>query len=831
MTTIGDLAFYGCDIDSLHIPSSVQKIGKIIGGRELYFESETPIEIESGTFDNIQAIFVPEDAYNAYINEWAEYADKIYSPSMRNCVLTIAQNPTLSALHRALGEEKLAKVLSLKLSGTMNSYDLMIIRNKMVKLQHLDLSDCQMVANKYEFYTGYCTQNDTIPAYAFYNLDNLLSVKLSNSIKHIGNYAFYQCNNLQKVVLPEALTSLSYGTFQECHSLKDIQLPNSLEIIGIHCFSNCQRLDSISIPEKVTVIPSQAFYDCINLRYIHLPKRLTKIESSAFGYCRNLRSISITSMIESIDDNAFYGCNALDTVYAYTIEPVSINQSTFSKYAFQNATLMVPRTSYYTYFYNTQWSQFLNLQEFDQPYEFVYLNNDYTLDGTTGAISGSPIVYINPTGALITESGIVQNSDEVVLRTQLQNSGYGYDQYGNWVYQDGHRKCATVFATDNLNATRLTTEYEVRPNQWYYLCFASNVKRSEIIVPGDYVVYTYDGATRATNGSGGWKRLADDEGFKRGQGYIFQCNQAGTLTASVANPDLKGQDYVQELSTYESTDSHNANWNFVGNPYTAYMPIQEMNCKSPITVWNQNINNYEAYSALDDHYILEPYQCFFVQKPKDQASITFKAEGRLSYTGSRNYTAQAPAMRMAQEVESARRVINLVISGEESSDKTRVVLNEEAQMNYEMECDAAKFMGNNAVQFYSLYNGVKYAINERPSDNHQVNLGYAAEKEGTYVISKSDKVANIALFDKQTGITTDLSMSNYSFNSKAGTFDDRFVLILTEESTGIDSMNPMTDGGTYYNAAGVEMGKDKQQLPAGTYLYKTGESVTKVVIK
>lgn len=539
---------------------------------------------------------------------------------------------------------------------------------------------------------------------------------------------------------------------------------------------------------------------------------LKRIGSSAFYKCSSLRSVSITSMIEQIEDNAFSECNALDTVYTYTIEPTSINQSTFSKYAFQNATLMVPRTSYYTYFYNTQWSQFLKLKEFDQPYELVYLNNDYMLDATTGSIQGSPIVYINPTGALITEESIVQHSDNVVLR-------YDGSKFG------------TVIATDDLKALRLTLELSVNANRWYYLTFPCDVKRTEITVPGEYVVYTYDGATRATNGSGGWKRLADDEGFKRGQGYIFQCNESGTLTTSVDNPDLKGQDYTLNLNTYTSTDAHNANWNFVGNPFTAYVPIQELNCTSAITVWNRNTRNYEAYSAQDDHYVLEPCQCFFVQKPKNQASITFKADSRQSYTGSRALLAQAPAQRAAIQSNTGRKVINLVLEGEDCSDKTRVVMNEEAQMNYEMECDAAKFMGNNAVQFYSLYNGVKYAINERPSDNHQVNLGYAAEKEGTYVISKSDKVANIALFDKQTGITTDLSTSNYSFNSKAGTFDDRFVLILTEESTGIDSMNPMTEGGTYYNAAGVEMGKDKQQLPAGTYLYKTGESVTKVVIK
>lgn len=51
-----------------------------------------------------------------------------------------------------------------------------------------------------------------------------------------------------------------------------------------------------------------------------------------------------------------------------------------------------------------------------------------------------------------------------------------------------------------------------------------------------------------------------------------------------------------------------------------------------------------------------------------------------------------------------RQVVNLLLAGEKASDRTRVVFNEEASMEYEIGLDAAKFSSPNkdAASFYSL---------------------------------------------------------------------------------------------------------------------------------
>ena len=46
-------------------------------------------------------------------------------------------------------------MVRLKVSGTVNSYDFMVMRNKMTCLRELDLTDAHVVYNPYEHYQGY----------------------------------------------------------------------------------------------------------------------------------------------------------------------------------------------------------------------------------------------------------------------------------------------------------------------------------------------------------------------------------------------------------------------------------------------------------------------------------------------------------------------------------------------------------------------------------------------------------------------------------------------------------------------------------------------------
>ena len=106
-------------------------------------------------------------------------------------IKTTAQ-PSTSDVQTKIGEANLIDVTSLTfLSGsTINSYDIMIIRNRMPNLTYLDMREATIVANDHEYYTGYHSENNVLGPYAFYEVTNLETVILPKTITSISSYAF-----------------------------------------------------------------------------------------------------------------------------------------------------------------------------------------------------------------------------------------------------------------------------------------------------------------------------------------------------------------------------------------------------------------------------------------------------------------------------------------------------------------------------------------------------------------------------------------------------------------------------------------------------------------
>ena len=143
--------------------------------------------------------------------------------------------------------------------------------------------------------------------------------------------------------------------------------------------------------------------------------------------------------------------------------------------------------------------------------------------------------------------------------------------------------------------------------------------------------------------------------------------------------------------------------------------------------------------------------------------------------------------------KTCRYLFNLSLSNGEQQDETRVVINNEASLDYEIGCDAAKFMSFDAdvPQLYTIDdedNG--YAINERPMGNGRVPLAYYAGKAASYTIKADRADGQVFLYDAEENVTIDLTEKDYTFQSDAtdGVDTSRFVLtfnIIDEEATEI----------------------------------------------
>lgn len=851
--SIGMNAFASCSrLESVSIPNTIKSLGyKCFNGNTtltLYAKNVPALDRYPGNMAETDTlalgknvlIIVPEESLAAYqaADVWNTMSERIFPMGTQfdYDVEATAQTST-SGLQKAIGEKNLRSVVTLKVKGSINSYDIMVMRNKMDNLHHLDLSDADIKSNSYDYYTGFSTQDDILGPHSFADLDKLLTVKLPKSVKYInqafnncsqlrsvempenlicvgdtldnewdmsgeafsnctnlenimfhncekiGGSAFYQCNSLQEITLPKNLKHVGSYAFYNCNQLKDIILPSEVETINYHAFESCDNLESIQFPPSLKRIESYAFSSCGKLSSINLPG-LTSISESTFSGCSNLTEVKLPSTLERIGDKAFENCSNLNKVYTYTVLPINIDQNTFTN--FKATTLYVPTQSYDNYYWSTQWGQFKEIKEFDEPYTYIYLDNEFTLEKR---FEGTPDIDIKNNGALTVNGKDNQNAGEVTVKG------------------DGNSSAGTLITDGNLDAKKLRFDITVNANQWYFFSFPFDINLADIKTPGKYVFRKYNGSLRADQGTGGWVDLASDETtLKQGVGYIFQTAQSGNLTLRVTKEKfgkLDANNIVKDLSSYPSADEQNASWNFIGNPQISYMDAASLGYTAPITYWNGN--SYEAVRPGDDEFALQPFQAFFVQKPVDVSNIEFKAEDRITKSESINKQNNARARRIGRGINPDRLLINLTLSDGNHTDKTRVVFNDKKSQAYELDCDAAKFAGiSDAPQFYTIEaKAGNLAINERPMGS--VKLGFAAKKAGNFTISAKRMDQPMLLQDNQTGATFDLTEGDYQFASNAGTFENRFVLVPSRGTTGIADIVKKTGINIMPTEAGINL--------------------------
>ena len=848
-TSIGNAAFAGCDVlKSITLPAVPPTL-----------ENETAVGIYI-------LIRVPEQEVATYkiANIWRDptIVNRIVSSTgpIDYVVTNTALNTGTPGLAKEIADEDMLKVVTLKVSGTINSYDIIVMNNWMPNLRWLDLTDATIEECNYEYYTGYTTSDCVVGSHMFYDQDEYVSIKLPKNTKWISDCAFCQCDNLKEVVMYEGITMIGSDAFTRCFALPQISIPAGCKtieqnafyycttlkqvIIGEGCeniqreaFQGCGQLKTVAFPSTLKRIEEYAFSGCSSLTKISLPKQLNSIGNGAFSNCSNLEELRIPSSVMNIGNYAFSSCYNLKDVYTYTIEPTSIIQETFSNY--QATTLHVPYTSRAIYRINTEWSQFLNSGEFDiikEPYEYFYINKDFMLDDQTGVIEGKPDGDFNPGSGFIQEGTEDQEMGDIHMKDDGNTSG-------------------SIIGDGNIDADNLFFDMTIEGGRWYFFCFPFKVYLSDITCPGQHVWRKYDGAKRAEKGEGGWVDLdADEDHLKKGYGYIFQASQSGTLTLKVTKAQFgkfENADHHHAVEEHPAQDENNASWNFMGNPHTSYYGIGEMGYDAPITIWTGT--TYEAVRPGDDDYYLKPFQAFFVQKPEGTDEIAFDGDSRMTYLQSEQAKKEAKARRLARGINPDRLLVNLTLSDGTHTDKTRVVFNDKQSMGYEMACDAAKFMSTEgAPQLYTLDNKhIRYAINERP--NGDVTMGYSVSKEGTYTISVARMDKPMVLRDQEMGITFDLSNGDYTFTSKAGTNEKRFVLSANQGETGIADIMKETgvnimavEGGIHisglngqtvyiYDLSGAAIATQTTDgtaaVKAGTYVIKVDNLSTKLLVK
>lgn len=596
-------------------------------------------------------------------------------------------------------------------------------------------------------------KNNTFIRTYFSNLSALKKVVLKCPV----HMSFYNCPELTTIEINYEYSDMP--TFRNCPKLESIYIPNTITTIGDYCFQNCTSLKEVKLPTSVKMIGTYAFNGCTSLEKIHIPSTITEI-----------------------GDNAFTNCSNLKDIYTYTVEPLKTNVSRIFSNP-KNINLYIPKQGYYNYFYDENWRVFISLNKFDEPYEYFYLNNDYLSTNSTGVFEGNPTVDMYAGSSYTLTGDFKQN---------LSTINYSYD---------AAKTPSIISNNNNLSVGVINVEIPVTGGNWYFFSFPFNVPLSAVDCGGkQYVFRRYNGENRAAGGSG-WENLSStDTELKAGVGYIFQIKETGTLSMHVPNPNFGSDSKTTSLNSYVSDNAEDASWNFVGNPQYSYFDINSTDYDAPMTVWDNSSKTYVAYRPGDDTYILNPFQAFFVQKATSTAGITFDKIGRETYSAAQASAASsaAPARRKTRAAgRPERQIVNIQLfcDGEDMMDRTRIVFNDKSSLDYELECDAAKFMSSSDVaQIYTIdRNLVNYSINERPYDDGKINLGFSAPYAGEYTLSADRLDIAMDIYDYYENCSVDLTKGNYTFRSNAGTFDDRFSIV-RHAPTGINEIEEKVFG-------------------------------------
>lgn len=694
--------------------------------------------------------------------------------------------------------------------------------------------------------------------YAFAECRSLRTVKIPTKLKTIPDYTFQNCRSLQSVELHDSITAFEDYSFNNC-DLREITLPKSTTWVGGNAFNGNTNLSKVTLNEGLIDIWAEAFYNTA-IDTLNCPSTLRNIYNGAFAGCGNLRQINLNegltrievyalannkateivlpSSLEYCAGAAFDGCDSLVTIEARSVMPpntgggcpLTVNDLT-------KAVLYVPVWSLAEYQLATGWNQFYTFRTSDFMPQYVKVNKDFyftlrdeldpdyrpdiELTVTNNQITDSQgnTDYQHGNLTISGRSKLAVNDFSMVLSPYAKYYYKGGDHYYNNDYR--YLRPTSLIVKGEMRAENVTINLWNATNRWQFVSFPFDVKVSDI-VPVDsttsWVIRGHSGAERAAgNAAAVWQNLSADDVLQAGKGYIMQCykpndkNGNGYYAAQftvrpltttvnrqqIFNADNRTVALEEHLAEFE----HNRSWNLIGNPYPSYFDTRFLDFGAPFMVWNSNNQNYEAYSPVDDSYILAPAEAFFVQRPVDQESITFLKDGRQTDRYARTLVEEEPAsapqrIRAAYDsnahTAAQRTVFNITLAKDgQQADRTRVVINEAATMQYDLSRDAAKFTGTEPAvsQIFTINGATRYAINERPLNNGQALLGLHFGTDGTYTIGLSNQPdGQVTLEDRLTGTKLQLNgTAGYSFTAKAGDSTDRFVLHFDAVATGINA--------------------------------------------
>lgn len=746
VVSISGGAFLRSSVVEAHLLSSELQMGQLVFSgtiERLYLSASVPpaldyyLAVDPATFTfPVVHIYVPQGSSEAYMaNEWWAQHIILDGDGEKQVSVTTSRGGMLKeTLQGQLMNYR--SVNHLTVNGPLNDEDIQLIRDSLTNLLSLDMSGA--IIRK-------------LPKEAFRGC-RFKSIQLPGTLRDMGNTAFGNCPFIEELVIPEGVENVD-NMVSLCPKLQRIDLPSTVlsaqRVLSAYSFDEAQTY-SCTITCRALFPPKAGSYAVFTYGTTDIKLRVPAISASAYASAAGWKDLSQETISDLPAQIAVVGKRELSTDNLPADYRPNIGLVQFGSYGSYGA------------------------------------NDAFGLLRVTGS---KPL-----------------NVETFSAFTDLYSDRNYNGRYGCELLNDAP-----------LSAQRIRLDLNMSEDWWYFLSFPFDVKVSDITTDPDiehWIIRSYSGANRAAMRGEQWLDVPYSGTLEARRGYIWQVTTGKVsdygrsnlrvsfeATGNTINNMFAREDVSIPLSDFSSTYEHNAGWNLVGNPYPCYYRIGGLKQTMPITVWEGRYayEQYRTYSPIDDaNRELHPYEAFFVQKPAGTAALIFGAEGRQAFNSNNTRTdIRVPSSSPAGENE--RRLINLTLTADVGSDLqtltdyTRVVLNPEAKAGYERERDAAKFFSQSeqVPQLYTFIGSESCAINERPEADGTVRLGVRTGSEQRCTISLDDRLTeSLLLEDRTTGILTDLTTGSYTFTSRAGRDDSRFVLYVGAAATGISQLQP-----------------------------------------
>lgn len=357
-----------------------------------------------------------------------------------------------------------------------------------------------------------------------------------------------------------------------------------------------------------------------------------------------------------------------------------------------------------------------------------------------------------------------------------------------------------------------------------YDCNISDIRWSNgepAVLDNGFRIKEYDSRARADEGStkgapGHWKMVTGST-LEAGKGYqisvnskylkelIFPLDLGKTNVSDAEQEKAPHGDNIVPIHQYTNgaTTINNHNWNFIAQPYLCAMkPMAgdaitygylDWKVENDEVVWerkevdNQYLTIYDPssktytqkfWSAVSQ---LDPFLAFFVQG-KAEGTFTFVEGNRLNNAPARHLASQA-------EVDEDPSIfVGVTLSGNGLTDQANLRVRQDfTEDEYKLGYDLLKFTTyyKDRPQVYMKtpsYQLAFQAVNDSVAKNTFLPMGVYCYKPGTYTFGLSndypiDEVEAVYLYDKVSGVTTNLLYDTYTITTSSQLYTNtRFAL-------------------------------------------------------